>query len=62
MSCLRLCHCWRIKIDRVDSSIGYVESNCVACCAQCNIAKSDYTKDEFVAMARRIVSKWGAHA
>ena len=49
-------------LDRVNSSIGYVFDNCVSCCGQCNIAKSDYTKEEFLAMARRIVSKWGAHA
>ena len=26
-------------IDRVDSSIGYIEENCVSCCATCNKAK-----------------------
>lgn len=49
-------------VDRVDSSKGYLFDNCVSCCGQCNIAKSDYTKEEFLAMARRIVSKWGAYA
>lgn len=49
-------------VDRIDSSKGYLFDNCVSCCGQCNIAKSDYTKEEFIAMASRIVSKWGSHA
>ena len=35
-------------IDRIDSSIGYTESNCVPCCGKCNIAKSDMSQKEFV--------------
>lgn len=31
----------RNGIDRVDSSIGYVEANCVSCCKTCNRAKSN---------------------
>lgn len=36
-------------IDRIDSSLGYQESNCIACCSFCNLAKLDYTKEEFEA-------------
>lgn len=32
-------------IDRVDNSIGYVESNCVTCCKQCNLAKHNVNKE-----------------
>lgn len=34
-------------IDRLDSNIGYELSNCVACCKKCNIAKSNYSLEEF---------------
>ncbi len=34
-------------IDRVDSSIGYVVKNCVACCTKCNRAKNDMSIPEF---------------
>ena len=37
-----------IGIDRIDSNIGYVTSNIVPCCYQCNIIKMDYTYDEFI--------------
>lgn len=49
-------------LDRVDSSLGYTFDNSVSCCGQCNVAKSDYSKEEFIAMAKRIASRWGAHA
>ena len=35
-------------IDRVDSTIGYVESNMKSCCGTCNIMKSNYTLDSFL--------------
>lgn len=34
-------------IDRIDSSKGYIKSNCVPCCKRCNLAKSDLTIEEF---------------
>ena len=37
-----------IGIDRINSNIGYVTENIVPCCYQCNIAKMDYTYDEFI--------------
>ena len=47
----------RNGIDRLDSLKGYESSNCVPCCEQCNIAKMDYTKEEFLAMVKRIYKK-----
>lgn len=44
-------------IDRINSKLGYVMSNVVACCGQCNIAKSDYSVEEFLAWARRLVAR-----
>jgi hypothetical protein len=46
-------------IDRKDNTVGYVESNVVACCAQCNMAKGTYTIEEFIDLAKRIVDKHG---
>jgi hypothetical protein len=34
-------------IDRIDNTKGYVKSNCVSCCTQCNTAKLNFTLDEF---------------
>lgn len=34
-------------IDRINNDLGYILENCVSCCTQCNIAKSDYTKNDF---------------
>lgn len=34
-------------IDRVDSMLGYVEGNVVACCSRCNLAKGASTVEEF---------------
>lgn len=35
-------------IDRIDSNVGYIYDNCVTCCLQCNIAKMDYSYEEFL--------------
>jgi len=41
-------------IDRLDSSIGYTESNCVACCWECNRMKSSMTYRDFIEHVDRI--------
>jgi uncharacterized Fe-S cluster-containing MiaB family protein len=35
-------------IDRLDNAKGYVLGNCVACCYQCNWAKLDVSKEDFL--------------
>lgn len=35
-------------IDRVDSRKAYTVDNVVSCCKQCNVAKLDYSKKEFL--------------
>jgi len=45
-------HC---GIDRVDTKIGYVLSNCVPCCEQCNKMKMDYSEHEFLGKCLEIV-------
>lgn len=37
----------RNGIDRIDSSKGYTENNCVSCCKFCNYAKGDHLLDDF---------------
>lgn len=41
-------------LDRVDSTGGYSEDNVVPCCEDCNYAKSDLTKDEFITLVEKI--------
>ncbi len=42
-------------IDRVDNNIGYEPGNVVPCCKLCNYFKKDYTVDQFISHAQRIV-------
>lgn len=41
-------------IDRIDSSIGYVKENCVACCKRCNQAKTDSKLEDFITWIKKI--------
>ena len=41
-------------IDRVDNEIGYLESNVVPCCKDCNIAKRAMTKEQFINWVCRV--------
>lgn len=34
-------------IDRIDSLLGYIKTNCVSCCSICNMMKSNLTTEEF---------------
>lgn len=43
-------------IDRVDSNQGYIISNCVACCSNCNRAKWELSLSEFLMHVQKIVS------
>jgi len=44
-------------IDRVYPNVGYVKSNCVPCCRECNRGKSDAAPSEFVERAIRIANR-----
>lgn len=49
-------------LDRVDSSLGYIEGNCVPACKTCNFAKNNMTLEAFVAWAARVenhLSRYG---
>jgi len=41
-------------IDRVDSQIGYIKTNCVPCCWTCNLAKGQMTVDQFHEWIKRV--------
>lgn len=44
-------------VDRVNSSVGYVEFNVVSCCSICNRMKSDMSLDKFLEHVDRISTK-----
>lgn len=41
-------------IDRIDSSIGYIESNVVPCCKYCNTAKNTMSINDFLNWVKRV--------
>jgi hypothetical protein len=41
-------------IDRIDSSIGYIQGNVVSCCKTCNIAKMDMNYNDFINHIKKI--------
>lgn len=43
-------------IDRVDNTIGYVESNCVSCCWLCNQAKYNMSQNDFITWIKRLIT------
>lgn len=44
----------RSSIDRLDSSIGYLFDNCVACCATCQFMKGSLTFNDFIGQIKSI--------
>lgn len=44
-------------VDRIDSSIGYIEGNMLPCCRMCNTMKMDQTLEEFYERIRRIYER-----
>lgn len=43
-------------IDRIDSNIGYIKENSVACCSTCNFMKGTKTVDEFLKIVKYILA------
>lgn len=41
-------------IDRKNSKLGYTIENAVSCCRICNLAKNEYTVEEFLSWVKRI--------
>lgn len=46
-------------VDRVNSGLGYIESNCVSCCSNCNYGKRTLSAQEYVEHCRRVVAHNG---
>lgn len=44
-------------IDRVDNSLGYIPSNCVSCCWDCNRAKGTLSHEDFMEWIKRLIVK-----
>lgn len=46
---------WKVNgVDRIDNDIGYLDSNVVSCCAECNRMKNTLNKDVFLDRVTRI--------
>jgi|SRR3990172_20927 len=43
-------------VDRVNNTIGYVLSNCVSCCGNCNRAKRFQSHDEFIQWLNQVAT------
>ena len=46
--------CYYNGLDRLDSTQGHVESNCVPCCSTCNSMKRKLTEGVFLDHVKRI--------
>lgn len=46
-------------IERIDNSKGYIRSNMVPCCGNCNRAKSTMTRSEYIQHCKRVVKYQG---
>lgn len=45
----------RIGLDRIDNSKGHTEDNCVSCCYECNVARSDiFSYEEMFVLGKTI--------
>ena len=45
-------------IDRVDSNIGYVVQNCVACCKTCNYMKLELTVEQWMNHMKKVLETY----
>lgn len=45
---------YHISIDRIDSNIGYIESNCAICAKCINIMKNNYSLDKFFELCEKV--------
>ena len=45
-------------LDRIDSSVGYILSNCRPCCGACNRMKRDLSVDEFITRIKKILKNY----
>ncbi len=43
-------------IDRKDNTLGYIQSNCVTCCKQCNYKKNTQHINDFVEWVLKVAN------
>lgn len=43
-----------LGVDRVNSKIGYIYSNCVACCSDCNMSKQKMTERQYIKHCEKV--------
>jgi len=48
-----------VGLDRMDNALGYVTGNIVSSCKYCNVAKSDLSAAQFVALCSNVVRLHG---
>ena len=41
-------------LDRIDSSLGYIQGNVIPCCRKCNMAKANLSQNEFLELISAI--------
>lgn len=46
-------------LDRIDSSLTHLKSNCVPCCKVCNIMKKNFSMEYFTTHIKRILDNLG---
>lgn len=44
-------------IDRKDNTLGYINTNVITCCKQCNLAKRGYSIEQFFDMVQKIYER-----
>ncbi len=47
----------KIGIDRIDSSKGYIKSNVVICCTECNLMKRGMSQRDFIEQCKKIAKR-----
>lgn len=44
----------KIGVDRIDTKVGYIESNCQPCCGVCNMMKFTHSERDFLSKVEQI--------
>lgn len=44
-------------VDRIDSDLGYIQGNVIACCITCNRMKSDLSIQDFLSHMKRVLAR-----
>ena len=47
----------QISLDRLDSSLGYIKNNIVACCTACNVMKGTLSASDYIFQCKKITKR-----